>query len=314
MSHEQISFCASLYVVMKICHSKLCMINMQHYATFSQEPVQFIENGEGDKHCFLKIFPETKPMKMRFSSVAAKDGITWPASGCLCNTKWRDKMWGRLHQVVQWYPVLCSTVSKCFQQFSIVFACAECVKFVQWGPGHLCGSLMFIVRGALFRKFMEIHETHVTLLNHVESLELSGIAGPCWPMLAHAGPQAKAMPRKPFGVRPGTKPCYGRCMAPHSKSLQWSNGQPSSFCTIKYHGQHFIMDAWPQLDTSWALAAHLLWTGVMDACFFAGPSLIDSRPRKFATTGVMLHAQLLLLLAQEELRVLCRCPSRGQKL
>lgn len=76
MSHEQISFCASLYVVMKICHSKLCMINMHKYATFLQEPVQFIENGEGDKHCFLKIFPETKPMKMRSSSVAAKDGIT----------------------------------------------------------------------------------------------------------------------------------------------------------------------------------------------------------------------------------------------
>lgn len=136
-------------------------------------------------------------------------------------------------------------------------------------------------------------------------------------MLAHTGPQAKAMPRKPFGVRPGTKPCYGRCMALHSKSLQWSNGQRSSFCTIRYHGQHFIMDAWPQLDTSWALAAHLLWTRVMDACFFAAPSLTNRfRTKKVCnhSTGVMLHAQLLLLLAQEELRVLCRCPSRGQRL
>ena len=49
---------------------------MHKYATFLQEPVQFIENGEGDKHCFLKIFSETKPMKMWSSSVAAKDGIT----------------------------------------------------------------------------------------------------------------------------------------------------------------------------------------------------------------------------------------------
>jgi len=100
-------------------------------------------------------------------------------------------------------------------------------------------------------------------------------------MLAHAGPQAKAMPRKPFGVRPGYKALL---WALHSKSLPWSNGQRSSFCTIKYHGQHFIMDAWPQLGTSWVLAAHLLWTGVMDACFFC-----SSFSNRFKTKKVCNH-------------------------